>query len=125
MQHQSVLKKRKNKYFSKQGVNHWLHQRWTSIVNIPVALWFIYALLQGKFSAYTLKASLAQPEGFFNLGFMTLLALTFFGYHAYLGIQNVVEDYIHTAWKKRTLLTVLLFSFLGLWLLMLITLLGF
>lgn len=74
------------------GVHHWFNQRITAIANIPLVIWFVVnvVLLRGApYEVFT--AWLAQPV---NAILMILLIISAF-YHAFLGSQVVVEDYIH------------------------------
>lgn len=74
------------------GARHWMHQRMTAIANIPLMLWLVWSVvhMQGWDHA-AVSAWLAQPT---NAVFMILAVLSTF-YHAALGAQVVVEDYIH------------------------------
>lgn len=73
------------------GSGHWMHQKMTALANIPLVIWFVYsmvALIGSTYTEYT--AWLAQPV---NAILMILLVISAF-YHAVLGSQVVVEDYI-------------------------------
>lgn len=77
---------------SHHGTGHWLHQRFTALVNIPLTLWLVWALLTHiSGSDYgTFTAWLAQPV---NAVLMIFAIMSFF-YHAALGAQVIAEDYI-------------------------------
>jgi succinate dehydrogenase / fumarate reductase membrane anchor subunit len=82
------------------GVEHWWAQRWNSIVLMlltPWFLWFVFtALGAGQAEVRTL---LAQP-------WHAALMLVFVGmlfWHTMLGLQVVIEDYVHTPWMEWTL----------------------
>ncbi len=71
---------------------HFWRQRLTSMANIPLAIAFIIVLLllQGKDRAGALHL-LANP-------FVTILMLLFIGsglYHMRIGMQVIIEDYVH------------------------------
>lgn len=76
---------------AKEGVHHWLMQRVSSLLLVPLSVWFVASLvgLLGAEHA-TVTAWLSHPLSF---GLMTLLLVTVF-YHAQLGLQVVLEDYI-------------------------------
>ncbi len=82
---------------AKEGVAHWWAQRVSAVALIPLSLWFVAALiaLTGADRA-TLAARLHAP--FPAIVIVLLLIATF--YHMYLGIQVVVEDYVHSEWVK-------------------------
>ena len=74
------------------GFEHWKLQRVTAIANVPLVLWFVISAvsLSGVDWA-TVRAWLAGP---FNTTMMILLVLSSF-WHAKLGLQVLVEDYVH------------------------------
>ncbi|TCO80422.1 succinate dehydrogenase subunit D [Plasticicumulans lactativorans] len=82
---------------AKEGVSHWWHQRLTALFLIPLVLWFVVSLLSVVHADHEgLKAWLARP---LNAGLLvTFLGTTFF--HAKLGLQVVIEDYVHTELVK-------------------------
>lgn len=88
----------------KTGVHHWIVQRVTAIALIPLTLWaaFAVASLAGKDYA-TVRAWFAAP---FTAVMLSLLVF-FSSYHASLGLQVVIEDYVHhQATKIAALLAV-------------------
>jgi len=77
---------------AKEGVNHWWAQRVTAVALVPLTLWFVASvvLLAGADHA-TVSAWIARP--FNTVLLLCLLGATF--WHASLGLQVVIEDYIH------------------------------
>ena len=89
---------------AKEGVAHWWSQRLTSIALIPLGLWFVYLIVSLLPSDHaTAVAWLHSP---LRAGLLVLFILVVF-WHAFLGLQVVVEDYIHTEWLKVTILMTL------------------
>lgn len=81
------------------GTHHWLMQRVTAMSNAVLVLWLVYSIVSLKGATHeAFVAWLALP---WNAVLMILFILSTF-YHAVLGIQVVVEDYIHTKWIKMT-----------------------
>ncbi len=84
---------------AKRGTEHWWHQRVTSIALVPLILVFATFVLSLVGAPYeTAKAVLGHP---FVAGLGILLVITVF-YHLKLGMQVVVEDYVHIEWMKIT-----------------------
>lgn len=76
------------------GVHHWMMQKITALANIPLVLWAIWSAmtLAGAGASYDIvRGFFAQPV---NAILMLLFLLSTF-YHAALGLQVVVEDYVH------------------------------
>ena len=75
------------------GTHHWIVQRLTAVGLVPLTVWFLWSALQLVGGEYAdARTFLAQP---WNAGFMATFVLLLF-YHAKLGIQVVIEDYVHT-----------------------------
>lgn len=76
---------------AKEGVGHWWVQRLTAVALVPLTLWFVGSLIgQVGASHASVVAWLAQPCPAIVL---ILLAVATF-YHAALGLQVVIEDYV-------------------------------
>ena len=89
---------------AKSGVAHWWAQRVTAIALVPLTLWFIYHLLALGEAPY--EAVLAWISGPVSLVLLlTLAGMTF--YHMQLGLQVVIEDYIHDDVKRLIALLVM------------------
>jgi len=77
---------------AKEGVAHWWAQRVTAVALIPLILWFVAALvaLTGA-DRSTVVAWLQEPFP----AIVTVLLLIAGIYHMSLGVQVVIEDYVH------------------------------
>jgi succinate dehydrogenase / fumarate reductase, membrane anchor subunit len=87
---------------AREGTEHFWRQRLTAIANIPLTLFFVGFLvaINGAGFAET-RAALANP-------FVSLILLMFMIsglYHMRLGMQVIIEDYIHGEALKISLLT--------------------
>ena len=96
---------------AKDGTSHWWMQRVSSVLLAPLSIWFLLCALPLLGADYAdARVWLAQP-----LNALLILALVLAViYHALLGVQVVVEDYIHTRWLEVAVLTsVRLLAFLA------------
>lgn len=77
---------------AKDGTSHWWHQRLTAIALLLLTPWFVILMvgLLGDDLA-VVRATLAQP---LTAILMTAFVLSLF-WHARLGLQVVIEDYLH------------------------------
>jgi succinate dehydrogenase / fumarate reductase, membrane anchor subunit len=88
------------------GVSHWWTQRVTAAALIVLALWFVTLVLGLLHADYaTARAAVAKP---WNAVLLIAFVITVF-WHAVLGLQVVVEDYVHTRWKEIVLLVAIKF----------------
>ena len=86
---------------AKEGTHHWWVQRVTSVALIPLSLWFIWSLaVLGGADHATVSAWLAAPVNAILM--LLFIAATF--HHMHLGVQVVIEDYVHHKAAKLTLL---------------------
>lgn len=86
---------------AKSGAGHFWAQRITAIGLLPLTLWFVMSIIGLAGADYAVfKGWLSNP---FNATMMLLVVLTAV-WHAVLGVQTVVEDYVHTESSKWALL---------------------
>jgi succinate dehydrogenase / fumarate reductase membrane anchor subunit len=85
------------------GTRHFIHQRVTAVVLALLGCWFAVSLLQIESMTYLdVTRFIARPA---NAMLMSLLSLTL-NYHSYLGVQVVIEDYVHAHGLNQTSLFV-------------------
>lgn len=86
---------------AKQGVHHWWAQRITALALIPLVVWFAVSLVLMSGADYgAVRAWIRSPV------VMVLLILTIAVglHHAQLGLQVVIEDYVHADGAKLALI---------------------
>ena len=77
---------------AKTGTDHFWVQRVTAVALVPLTLWFVYALLSLAGADYaTVTTWLRSPVNAVLM--LALIVATF--HHMQLGLQVVIEDYIH------------------------------
>ena len=92
---------------AKEGVTHWWAQRLTAIALVPLILWFVVCLLSIAHADYEAAVEwVSQP---LNTVLLVVLLFSVF-YHAQLGMQVVIEDYVHAEGAK--LISLLLMKFI-------------
>ena len=97
---------------AKDGTHHWWMQRLTAIALIPLVVWFVASLLS------LIGAERAMLVEWLSNPLAAILMVLFLAagfYHMKLGMQVVIEDYIHTEWRKVAMLVFNAFAciFLG------------
>jgi len=86
---------------AKAGTMHFWHQRVTAVALVPLSIWFVASALayvgaeQGAVAAYFAEPINAVPM------FLFIVASV---YHMSLGLQVIIEDYIHQEGAKIALL---------------------
>jgi len=93
-----------------EGAHHWLVQRFTAIGNVVLMSWLLVSLVMlGDFGHANVAKWLAQPV---SATAMILLVISLF-WHARLGLQVLVEDYVHDAGTKFAALSALNLATIG------------
>ncbi|HSS83601.1 MAG TPA: succinate dehydrogenase, hydrophobic membrane anchor protein [Reyranella sp.] len=91
---------------AREGVHHWWAQRLTAIALIPLVVWFAISLVMMSGADYgAVRAWIGSPV------VMVLLILTIaIGlHHGQLGLQVVIEDYVHGDGSKLALIVAVRF----------------
>ena len=94
---------------ARSGTKHFWQERVTSVANIPltIAFFVIVASLLGRN-----HAAVVQILGSPLVAILLLLFIFNSIYHMWLGMQVIVEDYVHDeTWKLVTLMANTFFSF--------------
>ncbi|TAN07669.1 MAG: succinate dehydrogenase, hydrophobic membrane anchor protein [Rhodanobacteraceae bacterium] len=92
---------------SKTGVHHWWLQRVTAVALIPLSIWFLFLVGGLLHAGYPMVlAAIAQPV---HAIFLIVLSACLF-WHGALGLQVIIEDYVHTRWLELTLEVALRFG---------------
>ena len=93
---------------AKSGTGHFWHQRLTAVANVPLTIAFVLILvsLLGRSHA-TVVQTLSSP-------LVAIVMLLFIGsitYHMKLGMQVIIEDYVHDEkWKLAAVIANIFFA---------------
>lgn len=97
MEFRSPLARARGLGSAHHGTDHWWRQRISALVLLPTGLWLAVALAAlPAATAETARAWVAHP-------FNACLLIAYLGaacYHAALGVQVIIEDYIATPWLR-------------------------
>lgn len=92
---------------AKSGVEHWWGQRVSAVALVPLSLWFVASLLAHVGADYaSVIAWLSAPLP----AVLMILYLAALFHHSQLGLQVVIEDYVHTPSLKFASIIVLQFA---------------
>lgn len=92
---------------AKEGVGHWWMQRLTAIALVPLSAFFV------ALCVYLLSADYMVVLATVGNPLIASLLLSFvicIYYHGMLGLQVVIEDYVHTRWMEVGLLIAVRFA---------------
>jgi succinate dehydrogenase / fumarate reductase membrane anchor subunit len=91
------------------GTRHFWHQRLTSVANVPLTI-AVVVIIIGLLGRN--HAAVVQILGSTVVAITMLLFIISSVYHMWLGMQVIVEDYVHDeTWKLVTLMANTFFSF--------------
>ena len=93
---------------ARSGTGHFWHQRLTALANVPLTIGFIVILVSliGRGHA-TVATTLGSPL----VAIMMVLFVGSITYHMKIGMQVVIEDYVHDEkWKFAALIANIFFS---------------
>ncbi|MEO6781203.1 MAG: succinate dehydrogenase, hydrophobic membrane anchor protein [Bradyrhizobium sp.] len=81
---------------AREGVGHWWAERVSAVALVPLTLWFVASVIAHTRSDYaTFVAWLHTPTA----TILIILLLVALFHHTALGLQVVIEDYVHS-WAK-------------------------
>ena len=88
---------------AKEGVGPWWAERVSAVALVPLTLWFVASIIAHTGSDYaTFIVWLRTP---LTAILMILLLIALF-YHTALGLQVVIEDYVHSGAKFAAVIAV-------------------
>ena len=96
---------------ARHGASHWLVQRYTAIGNLIAGLFLLFSLVgMSDYSHKSLHDWLHQPLPALLVGLFVISTF----WHARLGLQVLVEDYVHEEGNKFAAMALLnLLAFAG------------
>ena len=92
---------------TKSGVVHWWAQRVTAVALVPLSIWFVISILGLIGADFGTYQDWISMHG--NLILTIAFAIVLF-HHAQLGLQVVIEDYIHAEGMKVALIMAVKFA---------------
>jgi len=82
---------------AKDGTSHWWGQRMSAVALLFLGVWFAWCLaITPDFSHAAVVAEIRRPIN----GILLLLLSVTMAYHSFLGVQVVIEDYVHSPGTK-------------------------
>ena len=85
-------------------LNHWILQKVSALILIPLGIWFLFMLKDFLYYDFTNKT--LWFNSFTNSLLLSIFLLVSI-FHLRLGLTVVIEDYIHSLKRKKTLLNLL------------------
>ena len=91
---------------AKEGVHHFWAQRITAVALIPLVAWFAISLIMMSGADYAVvRAWIGSPA----VMVLLLLTIVIGLHHGQLGMQVVIEDYVHNDGMKLALIVLMRF----------------
>jgi succinate dehydrogenase / fumarate reductase membrane anchor subunit len=97
MNYQTPLARVRGLGSARQGSQDWWRQRVTAVALLPLSLWL------AAYLSILPDVTYAEVVRWISLPWNTILLLSFILlslFHAMLGLQVVIEDYVHNDWMK-------------------------
>ena len=97
MKYRTNIKQARNLGSAKSGYHHWWMQRMSAVALVPLTIWFMLAAASHTHSDFVqVQIWVSEPV---NAILLSLLVIISF-YHAAIGLQVVIEDYVHCSMVK-------------------------
>jgi succinate dehydrogenase / fumarate reductase membrane anchor subunit len=84
---------------AKNGTHHWWMQKVTAVALIPLTIWFVSSVVHMTQEDYVVVVNWMNSP---VVAILMLLFVVTGMYHLKLGLQVIVEDYIHNDFWKMT-----------------------
>jgi succinate dehydrogenase / fumarate reductase membrane anchor subunit len=114
MSYRSPLGRARGLGSAREGAGHWWAQRLTAVALVPLCLWFVIGLVGMIGQEHEAVVEwISEP---ITAGLLVVLIVAAF-HHAQLGLQVVIEDYVHHEGLKIAGIMAVKFAaiLLGLW----------
>ena len=92
---------------AREGAEHWWHERLSSIATLLLSIWLVVSLLRLPSLDYAIIVEWLSST--INASAMLLLVVSLF-WHIKMGMQVIVEDYVHEEGNKIFLLLLINFA---------------
>lgn len=93
---------------ARKGVGHWWAERISAVALVPLTLWFVAEIIAHLGSDYAAFTAWMKSPAVALLMILLLIALF---HHTALGLQVVIEDYVHSSARFAAVLVVRLGSY--------------
>ncbi len=107
MDYRSPISRARGLGAAKEGVAHWWMQRLTAVALVPLLLWLVASLIGLAGAGYDDVVAWVSTPWVTVLLIITLAVLF---HHAQLGLQMVLEDYVHGEWLKTVSIVAVKFA---------------
>lgn len=97
MSKQTPLAKVRGLGSAKDGTHHFWYQRLSAIALVPLTLWIMISIVM--MTSLDHQSVIGWMSSPINSVLLLIFILALF-FHAQLGVQVVIEDYIHSEWQK-------------------------
>jgi succinate dehydrogenase / fumarate reductase membrane anchor subunit len=95
----------------KSAVSHWRYQRLSAVALVPLTFWLLLLLSKASHAPYAeTLVWISSPLNIFALSAWTVAVI----YHAALGVQVVLEDYVSQLAVRHTAINASNFIFISL-----------
>jgi len=111
MDYRAPIKQARGLGAAHHGTAHWWAQRLTAVGLVPLMLWFVVGIASNAGGGY------AAAAGWIGSPLNAVLLVLFFGalfYHASLGLQVILEDYVDNEALRLVLIVLEKFAALAL-----------